>query len=126
MWSAFNLNILLSDPKFELLSLFQIFNPLCVCVCVCVVLSHVQLFVIPWTIPHQYPTRLLCPWNFPGKNTGAGCHFLLQGISRLKRSNRISRVSCIGRWIDWYPKRTPPPQSSPKILSTYYVNQQVI
>ena len=24
--------------------------------------------------------RLLCPWNFPGKNTGAGCHFLLQGI----------------------------------------------
>ena len=22
------------------------------------------------------PTRLLCPWNFPGKNTGVGCHFL--------------------------------------------------
>ena len=27
-----------------------------------------------------YPTRLLCPWDFPGKNTGVGCHFLLQGI----------------------------------------------
>ena len=26
--------------------------------------------------------RLLCPWNFPGKNTGAGGHFLLQGIFR--------------------------------------------
>ena len=26
------------------------------------------------------PTRLLCPWDFPGKNTGVGCHFLLQGI----------------------------------------------
>ena len=26
------------------------------------------------------PTRLLCPWNFLGKNTGSGCHFLLQGI----------------------------------------------
>ena len=26
------------------------------------------------------PTRLLCPWHFPGKNTGVGCHFLLQGI----------------------------------------------
>ena len=25
-------------------------------------------------------TWLLCPWNFPGKNTGVGCHFLLQGI----------------------------------------------
>ena len=27
-----------------------------------------------------YPTRLLCPWDFPGKNTGVDCHFLLQGI----------------------------------------------
>ena len=26
------------------------------------------------------PTRLLCPWNSPGKNTGVGGHFLLQGI----------------------------------------------
>ena len=24
--------------------------------------------------------RLLCSWNFPGKNTGVACHFLLQGI----------------------------------------------
>ena len=23
---------------------------------------------------------LLCPWDFPGKNTGVGCHFLLHGI----------------------------------------------
>ena len=29
--------------------------------------------------PHgQQPTRLLCPWNSLGKNTGMGCHFLLQ------------------------------------------------
>ena len=29
--------------------------------------------------PHrQQPTRLPCPWDSPGKNTGAGCHFLLQ------------------------------------------------
>jgi len=26
------------------------------------------------------PTRLLCPWNFPGKNTGVSCHVLLQRI----------------------------------------------
>ena len=26
------------------------------------------------------PTRLLCPWDFPGNNIGVGCHFLLQGI----------------------------------------------
>ena len=31
--------------------------------------------------PHGLqPARLCCPWNFPGKNTGVGCHFLLQGI----------------------------------------------
>ena len=30
-----------------------------------------------WTIG---PTRILCPWDFPGKDTGMGCHFLLQII----------------------------------------------
>ena len=31
--------------------------------------------------PHGlYPTSLLCPWDSPVKNTGAGCHSLLQGI----------------------------------------------
>ena len=40
-------------------------------------LSHVWLFVTPWTI---YPARLLCPYYFPGKNTEVHCHFLLQGI----------------------------------------------
>ena len=31
--------------------------------------------------PHGlYPARLLCPWDFPGKNAEVGCHFLLQGI----------------------------------------------
>ena len=29
--------------------------------------------------PHRWqPNRLLCPWDSPGKNTGVGCHFLLQ------------------------------------------------
>ena len=40
-----------------------------------VLLSHVQLFVTTCTVP----TRLLCPWDSPVKNTGVGCHFLLQG-----------------------------------------------
>ena len=31
--------------------------------------------------PHElYPARLPCPWNSPGKNTGVGCHSLLQRI----------------------------------------------
>ena len=33
------------------------------------------------------PARLLCPWDSPGKNTGGGCHTLLQGISVTRGSN---------------------------------------
>ena len=33
------------------------------------------------------PTRLLCPWDSPGKSTGVGCHFLLQGIFPIQESN---------------------------------------
>ena len=30
--------------------------------------------------PHGLkPARLLCPWDFPSKNTGVNCHFFLQG-----------------------------------------------
>ena len=39
-----------------------------------------------------WPTRLLCPWDSPGKNTGVGCHVLLQGDQ--------TQVSCIaGRFF---------------------------
>ena len=38
--------------------------------------------------PHGLqPTRFLCPCNFSGKNTGVGCHFLLQGIFPTQGSN---------------------------------------
>ena len=30
--------------------------------------------------PGLQPASLLCPWDFPGKNTGVGYHFPLQGI----------------------------------------------
>ena len=30
--------------------------------------------------PWMESARVLCPWDVPGKNTGVGCHFLLQGI----------------------------------------------
>ena len=38
--------------------------------------------------PHgPYRTRLLCPWNSPGKNTGVGSYSLLQGIFPTQGSN---------------------------------------
>ena len=38
--------------------------------------------------PHGLkPARFLCPWNSPGKNTGVGCHSVLQGIFPTQGSN---------------------------------------
>ena len=41
--------------------------------------------------PHrQQPTRLPCPWDSPGKNTGGGCHFLLQCMKvKSERSHSV-------------------------------------
>ena len=53
-------------------------------VCVCVQsLSHVQVSGAPWAVTCKDPSS----WNFPGKNTGASCYFLLQGIFQTKGSN---------------------------------------
>ena len=47
--------------------------------------------------PHGLqPDRLLCPWDSLGKNTGVGCHFLLQGIFPTQGSN--PRLPCL---LDW-------------------------
>ena len=41
---------------------------------------HAQSLQLCPTFCHPMePTRLLCPWDSPGKNTGVGCHSLLQG-----------------------------------------------
>ena len=43
--------------------------------------------------PHrQQPTRLPCPWDSPGKNTGVGCHFLLQCM-KVKSESEVTQ-SC--------------------------------
>ena len=39
------------------------------------------------TLCDPMDTRLLCPWDFVGKSTGVGCHFLLQGIFPSQGSN---------------------------------------
>ena len=37
--------------------------------------------------PRARAARLLCPWDFPGRHTGVGCHLLLQGILLIQESN---------------------------------------
>ena len=44
--------------------------------------------------PHRWqPTRLLHPWDSPGKNTGVGCHFLLQCM-KMKSESEVTQ-SCL-------------------------------
>ena len=52
-------------------------------------LSH----VLPFYDPLE-PARLLCPWDSPGKNTGVGCHALLQSLFR-PRDQTSAFVSCV-------------------------------
>ena len=55
-------------------------------------LSCVWLFATPWTVA----ARLLCPWDSPGKNTGVGCHFFLQGIFPTQKLN-----PCLLHLLNW-------------------------
>ena len=48
----------------------------------------------PTVRPHRrQPTKLLCPWDSPGKNTGVSCHFLLQCM-KVKSKSEVTQ-SCL-------------------------------
>ena len=58
---------------------------------------------VPLSCPALYalwtsPTRLLCPWGFPGKNSAVWCHLLLQRIFRTQES-KPHLISCICKWV---------------------------
>ena len=53
-------------------------------------LSHVLLFETPWTTGH----RFICPWDFPGRDTGVGCHLLLQVIFPTQGPNLHLLLHC--------------------------------
>ena len=93
--------------------------------------------------PHrQQPTRLPRPWNSPGKNTGVGCHFLLQCMT-VKSESEVAQshptlsnpMDCSlpgssthgifqARILEWdaIAFSTSPIENSPK-LKTYLSNQ---
>ena len=58
------------------------------CCCCCSVASVVSDSVRPH---RRQPTRFLCPWDSPGKNSGVGCHFL-QGMN-VKSESEVAQ-SC--------------------------------
>ena len=69
--------------------------------CVCV--SSVTQLCLTLFRPHgRLPAKFLWPWGFPGKNTRAGCYFLLQGIIPIQGSNLS--LLCVLQWqVDYLP-----------------------
>ena len=74
-----------------------LFKLKCVCVCVCSVASDSLL------VQGLQPTSLLCPQNFPGKNTGVGRDFLLQEIFPTQAPDPC--LLCLLHWqVDTLPR----------------------
>ena len=54
--------------------------------------------------PHRWqPTRLPCPWDSPGKNTGVGCHFLLQCMKVKSESEVVQSCPTLSDPMDCSP-----------------------
>ena len=79
--------------------------------------SRVQLF------DPMEPARLLCPWDFPGKNTQVGCHALLQGIFPTQELN-------LGllRLLHWHIGSLPlaPPRKPSKYSAKYKISSETL
>ena len=81
----------------------------------------------PWGLQ---PTRLLCPWDSPGKHTGVGCHALLQGIFPTQGSNpglphfeqihyRLRQHGSSNTWICPAKSLCCPPENTTTLLISY-------
>ena len=71
------------------------------------------------------PTKILCLWNFPGKNSGTGCHCLLQRIFPTHGSN-----PCLFHLLHWQPDslrlchlRSPFSISTALLFEEYYTSE---
>ena len=107
MWCYTDKIILYS--KKELTISFSLCMYVCVCVCVCVCI-YIYIYTYIYKSTHgrisnsntlrgwikilhrQQPTRLLHPWDSPGKNTGVGIYTLLY-IKQITNKNLLSRYS---------------------------------
>ena len=73
--------------------------------------SH-QLCLTLWDPTNWQPSRLLYPWDSPGKNTGVGCHFLLHRMKVKSESELAQSCPTLSDPMDC----SPPGSSVPGIL----------
>ena len=75
----------------------MLYSCCCCCCCVASVVSDSMQ-------PHrQQPTRLPRPWDFPGKNIGVGCHFLLQRMKVKSESEVVQSCRTLSDHMDCSP-----------------------
>ena len=74
-------------------------------ICCCLVAKSCLTLLQPCGLQ---PTRFLCPWGFPGKNTGVGCHFFLQEIFPNQGSNSylLHCRQILYHWATWEAPQT--------------------
>ena len=75
-------------------------------------LSCAGLLAPHWTVAF----RFLCPGDFSVKNAEVGCHFLLQGIFMIQRSNLQLLHLLLGRWVFYHWIQSP---GKPQFLSRW-------
>ena len=76
--------------------------------------KSLQLCLTLWGPMDCSPCRLFCPWDSTDKNTGVGCHFLLQGIFL---TQGLDPHLLLGRWILYYFPGFPP--GKPRVYCTW-------
>ena len=93
------------SPKWPTLSLCPLPRLCTYCCCCC---CQVASVISDSVRPHgRQPTRLPHPWDSPGKNTGVGCHFLLQCMK--VKSEREVAQSCRLLATPWTAAHQAPP-----------------
>ena len=99
VYQDYGLSLNCLQLRFWLICLDRPGKTLILTACYAPSLSQVWLSGIPWTVCS--PARLLCLWNFPGKNTGVGCHFLFQ---RIFPAQELNLCLLSGRFFTTVPK----------------------
>ena len=84
--------------------------------CMCYIFSCVQLL----GLHSLWHARLPCPWDSLGKNTGVGCHALIQGIFPIQGSN--PHLFCLLHWQTGSLPRVPPGESINDEMTLYILS----
>ena len=77
-----------------------------------IIISAKVMILFPLMLSNVAPTKLLCPWGSPGKNTRVGCHFLLQGSFPSQELN-----PCLVHLLHWKADSLPLSHQGSPVLS---------